>query len=133
MKNLLSHRDLELLIPSPLHIAKSFPMPEFYSGATGQPGHFSEGFCLRRLQKGRRERVLPLWRETAFAIEAWLKARPTAGAAELFLNPAGRAMTRSGFEYILAKHVAVAAQCQVPITSKRVTPHVLRHICAMHT
>ncbi|MDQ2818584.1 MAG: hypothetical protein M3T49_10335, partial [Candidatus Eremiobacteraeota bacterium] len=24
-------------------------MPEFYSGATGQPGHFSEGFCLRRL------------------------------------------------------------------------------------
>ena len=42
-------------------------------------------------------------------------------------------MTRSGFEYILAKHVAVAAQRQTSITSKRVTPHVLRHSCAMHT
>jgi site-specific recombinase XerD len=42
-------------------------------------------------------------------------------------------MTRSGFEYILAKHVAVAAQCQVSLAGKRVTPHVLRHSCAMHT
>ena len=42
-------------------------------------------------------------------------------------------MTRSGFEYILAKHVAVAAQCQASIIGKRVTPHVLRHSCAMHT
>src|SRR5208282_5654745 len=25
-------------------------MPEFYSGATGQPAHFTEGFCLRRVQ-----------------------------------------------------------------------------------
>jgi hypothetical protein len=23
--------------------------PEFYSGAAGQPGHFIEGFCLRRV------------------------------------------------------------------------------------
>ena len=26
-------------------------LPEFYSGATGQTGRFSEGFLLRRLQK----------------------------------------------------------------------------------
>ncbi len=42
-------------------------------------------------------------------------------------------MTRSGFEYILAKHVAVAARNQPSIADKRVTPHVLRHSCAMHT
>lgn len=89
--------------------------------------------CIHVMGKGRRERVLPLWKETASAIEAWLKARPAAGAAELFLNAAGQAMTRSGFEYILAKHVAVAAQHRTSITSKRVTPHVLRHSCAMHT
>ena len=29
--------------------AKSFPLPDFYSGATGQSGRFSEGFFLRRL------------------------------------------------------------------------------------
>lgn len=58
--------------------------------------------------KGRRERVLPLWK--AAALKAWLAVRPMSGDAELFLNAAGRAMTRSGFEYILAKHVATAAQ-----------------------
>ena len=77
--------------------------------------------------KGRRERVLPLWKETAAAITAWLRARAPDGDPELFLNAAGRAMTRSGFEYILAKHVAVAAGCQLSIARKRVTPHVLRH------
>lgn len=83
--------------------------------------------------KGRRERVLPLWKETAAALKAWLAARPASGDAELFLNAKGRAMTRSGFEYILTKHVVTAAQKQPSISDKRVTPHVLRHTCAMHT
>ena len=26
---------------------------EFYSGESGQPGHFSEGVCLRRVQPGK--------------------------------------------------------------------------------
>jgi site-specific recombinase XerD len=42
-------------------------------------------------------------------------------------------MTRSGFEYILAKHVSTATRAQPSIGRKRVTPHVLRHSCAMHT
>jgi integrase/recombinase XerD len=83
--------------------------------------------------KGRRERVLPLWKETAAAIKAWLKVRPASGAPELFLNARGEAMTRSGFEYILQKHVATAARNTPSIAKKRVSPHVLRHTCAMHT
>lgn len=83
--------------------------------------------------KGRRERVLPLWKETATVLKAWLAIRPRDGESELFLNAVGRAMTRSGFEYILAKHVATAARRQPSIADKRVTPHVLRHTCAMHT
>lgn len=89
--------------------------------------------CVHVMGKGRRERVLPLWKETASAIAAWLKARAPDGDPELFLNAAGRAMTRSGFEYILAKHVAVAVRKQPSIANKRVTPHVLRHSCAIHT
>ena len=82
--------------------------------------------------KGRRERVLPLWKETTIVIRAWLAVRRHGTDPALFLNAAGRAMTRSGFEYILAKHAATAAQEQPSITTKRVTPHVLRHSCAMH-
>jgi integrase/recombinase XerD len=83
--------------------------------------------------KGRRERVLPLWKETVAGIKKWLAVRNGNGNSELFLNAAGRGMTRSGFEYILAKHVATAARKQPSIGKKRVTPHVLRHTCAMHT
>jgi len=83
--------------------------------------------------KGRRERVLPLWKETTAALKAWLAVRPNNGEPQLFLNNVRRAMTRSGFEYILAKHVATAAKTQPSIAQKRVTPHVLRHTCAMHT
>jgi site-specific recombinase XerD len=83
--------------------------------------------------KGRRERVLPLWKETAVAVKAWLKVRPVSTAPELFLNVRGQAMTRSGFEYILAKHVTTASRVAPSVASKRVSPHVLRHTCAMHT
>ena len=89
--------------------------------------------CVHVMGKGRRERILPLWKETATAIAVWLKARAPHRDPELFLSATGRALTRSGFEYILAKHVAIAARSQPSIAGKRVTPHVLRHSCAMHT
>jgi integrase/recombinase XerD len=83
--------------------------------------------------KGRRERVLPLWKETAATVKAWLKVRPASAALELFLNARGQAMTRDGFEYLLAKHVATASRTVPSISGKNISPHVLRHTCAMHT
>lgn len=83
--------------------------------------------------KGRRERVLPLWKEVTVALKAWLAIRPTTRDRELFLNASGHAMTRSGFEYILTKHVAAAKEKQPSMSKKRISPHVLRHTCAMHT
>jgi integrase/recombinase XerD len=59
--------------------------------------------------------------------------RPSSAAPELFLNARGQAMTRDGFEYILAKHVTTASHAVPSIASKGVSPHVLRHTCAMHT
>ena len=83
--------------------------------------------------KGRRERVLPLWKETSTALRAWLAVRGEACDPELFLNACGRAMTRSGFEYILAKHVQVATKKLASLAKKRISPHVLRHTCALQT
>jgi len=87
---------------------------------------------IRVLGKGRRERVLPLWTETTTALKRWLAVRPTDGDPELFLNANGRALSRFGFAYILAKHAAEAAKRQPSMADKRITPHVLRHSCAMH-
>jgi integrase/recombinase XerD len=83
--------------------------------------------------KGRRERVLPLWKETASAVKAWLKVRPTSTTPELFLNARAQAITRSGFEYILAKHVVTASHAIPSIATKRVSPHVLRHYLPSRT
>jgi len=83
--------------------------------------------------KGRRERILPLWQDSGRAIRGWIAVRSKAGDPQLFLNARGEAMTRSGFEYILRKHAAVAATVEPSIGGKRVTPHILRHSCAMHT
>lgn len=88
---------------------------------------------LHVIGKGRRERILPLWQETARELRRWIAVRPARGDPQLFLNAAGRAMSRSGFEYILGKHVVTAAKAAPSIAAKRVTPHVLRHSCAMHT
>jgi site-specific recombinase XerD len=83
--------------------------------------------------KGRRERVIPLWKETASALRAWLAVRVESIAPELFLNAQGKPMTRSGFKYILAKNVNIALTKQPTLVKKRISPHVLRHTCAMHT
>jgi site-specific recombinase XerD len=85
------------------------------------------------LGKGRRERPLPLWRESATALRAWLSVRPHGRAPEVFLNARGAAMTRSGFEYILAKHVQVASQHCSSLAAKRISPHVLRHYVSFLT
>lgn len=88
---------------------------------------------VRIVGKGRRERVLPLWRETQASLRAWLSVRPQARTPEIFLNRNDAPMTRDGFAHRLAQHVAVAAQKQPSLLHKRITPHVLRHSCAMHT
>ena len=83
--------------------------------------------------KGRRERVLPLWTETRDVLRAWLAVRPLHADPELFLNANGKAMSRFGFGYIVSKHVKTAARSQASLLQKRITPHALRHTCAMHT
>lgn len=82
--------------------------------------------------KGRKERILTLWKPVAHSVRAWLAVRGQASVPELFLNARGREMTRAGFEYLLHKHAA-AARTQCPaLQGKKISPHVLRHTCALN-
>jgi site-specific recombinase XerD len=86
---------------------------------------------IRICGKGRRERCLPLWKETAADLRAWLSVRGTPRTPELFVNAAGSPMTRSGFEYVLEKHVRAAALKLPELRGRSVSPHQLRHSCAV--
>lgn len=81
--------------------------------------------------KGRKERTLPLWSEVTRDLRAWLTVRGNVLVPELFLNARGASMTRFGFEYVLRKHVRTARRRCPSLASKHITPHSLRHSCAM--
>ena len=81
--------------------------------------------------KGRRHRVLPLWQQTGEDLQAWLAIRGQVSTPALFVSSQRRPMTRVGFTYVLTKHVQRAAQHCPSLVGKSVSPHVLRHTCAM--
>jgi integrase/recombinase XerD len=81
--------------------------------------------------KGRRERALPLWKTTSAALRAWLAIRGPIASPELFVNARGEPLTRWGVAYILRCHLKTANQKCSTLHTKRVSPHVLRHTCAM--
>lgn len=81
--------------------------------------------------KGRKERCLPLWKETAHDLRAWLSVRGAMRTPELFVNAEGAAMTRAGFEYVLDKHVRAAAASCPTLVDRTISPHMLRHSCAV--
>jgi integrase/recombinase XerD len=83
--------------------------------------------------KGRQQRRLPLWKEAARTLRAWLTVRGEAPVPEVFLNVRGEALTCSGFSYILKKYVQMALPRSPGLSKKRVSPHVLRHTCAMNS
>jgi integrase/recombinase XerD len=81
--------------------------------------------------KGRKDRILTLWKAVAQSLRAWLAVRGAALVPEIFLNARGKQMTRAGVEYLLRKHVATALAHCPSLQGKRISPHVLRHTCAL--
>jgi integrase/recombinase XerD len=81
--------------------------------------------------KGRRERALPLWKTTAAALRAWLAIRGPIASPELFVNARGEPFSRWGVAYILRRHAKTANRKCSTLHGKRVSPHILRHTCAM--
>ena len=89
---------------------------------------------VRLFGKGRKERVIPLWNQTADLLRALLAERNIAAASGswVFANLRGQPLTRWGFRHILHKHVRAAATSCPTVAAKRVHPHMLRHTTAVH-
>jgi site-specific recombinase XerD len=82
--------------------------------------------------KGRKQRVIPLWKNTAGELRGWLKRINSAPNAPVFPNRAGAPLTRSGVRDRLDRAVAAAEPCCPSLHGQHITPHTLRHSTAMH-
>ena len=82
--------------------------------------------------KGRKERVVPLWKSTAAQLRRWLPRIDGNADAPVFPNRAGRPLSRSGVEHQLRVACRKASERHPSLATRRVSPHTLRHTTAMH-
>jgi len=82
--------------------------------------------------KGRKERVVPLWKRTSRILRDWLTQIDRQAQSPLFPNRSGSAMTRSGVEKQLQAAVTIAYKHSPSLKAKKISPHTVRHTTAMH-
>jgi integrase/recombinase XerD len=94
--------------------------------------HLGTGAHVRCHGKGRKDRITPLRRQTRPLLQAWLTERDGAPSDPLFPGPKGKQLSRDAVRRLVDRHVATAARICPPLASKDVSPHTLRHSCAMN-
>jgi integrase/recombinase XerD len=82
--------------------------------------------------KGRKERLVPLWRQTIRLVKPWLQRVNVSPNSPLLPNARGSHLTRSGVAHRLRLAVKLASQQHSSLLSTRVSPHIIRHTTAMH-
>ncbi len=86
---------------------------------------------VRLYGKGKKERLCPLWDVTAAAIKKLLQHAHCPDGEPIFRNRLGEPLTRDGVACLLRKYTALAARDLPALRRRHVTPHVLRHSCAV--
>jgi site-specific recombinase XerD len=91
-------------------------------------------YQVRLLGKGRKERLCPLWPQTAQLLRALLdeQASDPASQKTLFRNHRGEPLSRFGVRYLLAKYCDRARISAPSLATKRLHPHSMRHSTAVH-
>lgn len=82
--------------------------------------------------KGRKERIVPLWRSTAAQIRRWLPRINTIPDQPLFPNRSSGRMTRSGVTDRLKLACKFATARCPQLAGRHISPHTFRHATAMH-
>lgn len=93
--------------------------------------HLGTGPHVNCMGKGRKQRSTPLLAETVAVLAAWLHERAGSPCEPLFPGPRGERLSRNALGQLVTKHARAAVAGCPSLASKNVTPHVLRHTCAM--
>jgi len=94
--------------------------------------HFDAPAHARLVGKGQKERLCPLWPETADLLVALLRRQPRLPHEPLFVNRYGQPLGAAGVRYKLQRYAQGAVKQAPSLATKRVTPHVFRHTTAVH-
>ena len=84
--------------------------------------------------KGRKERAVPLWPTTTRVLRTWFQELESDQqyATVAFPNTRGKALSRHGVDYLLQECVKRAVVKCPSLADKSISPHLIRHTCAMH-
>ena len=84
--------------------------------------------------KGRKERLCPLWPQTAEVLRALIEETGLEALASqrLFRNRRGEPLTRFGVCYLVGKYAQLAQSAVPSLARKRIHPHTFRHSTAVH-
>lgn len=88
------------------------------------------GAHIRCLGKGRKQRCTPLTSKTVTVLRTWLDEHRDS-ASPLFPNSRRTPLSRDAVARLVTRHTVTARSTCPSLNSKNVTPHVLRHTCAM--
>ncbi len=102
------------------------------TGLTCAAVQLGNGAHVRVHGKGRKERISPLRREARAILRAWLGERGGASSDPLFPGPKGGQLSRDAVRRLVERHIAAATPACPSLAAKDVTPHTLRHTCAMN-
>lgn len=101
------------------------------TGLRNQDVELGTGAHVQCLGKGRKQRCTPLSKQTVEVLRVWMQERQGQPSDPLFPTRRGTSLTRGGMACLVSKHASTAQRRCPSLRSKRATPHVLRHSCAM--
>jgi integrase/recombinase XerD len=93
---------------------------------------FEGGPAIHIVGKGRKQRQVPLWPDTAQQLKRWLRQYPRDSQQPLFPNRSGTPFTRIGVTERLKLAAQTAAKQFPELAKRRISPHLLRHSIATH-
>ncbi len=93
--------------------------------------HLGTGAHIRCTGKGRKERCTPLDEQTTSVLRDWLAATSGNDGDPLFPSRHGGHLSRDGVAARITRYHASASQTCPSLAGKTVSPHTLRHSCAM--
>lgn len=86
---------------------------------------------LRVMGKGRKERIIPLWKNTSKLLSQYIKEHKISGEDYLLAGRNIEHLTRSGVRYRIDCIAKEARKGLPSLQNKSITPHVFRHSTAM--